>query len=138
MTEKGMHVIEQICADEARREKLTSLETNEEVLKFAKECGYELTAEDLSTEVSDKTKLDREELETVAGGGVCVCVIGGGGRATKEGQNVCACVAAGAGTTTLWCSDTGNGVAQAFRCICTGGGGGKDKSAEDYWREDHG
>ena len=138
MTEKGKQFIEQICADEEKREKYSSLESVEEVLKYAKESGFDLTVEDLSVEVPDKEKLDREEIESVAGGAVCVCVIGGGGRATREGQNVCACVGAGAGTTTLWCETTGNGVAEEFRCICVAGGGGKDKDSEDYWHERHG
>lgn len=36
MTEKGKQFLEQICADEEKREKLTSLKTVEEVLKYSK------------------------------------------------------------------------------------------------------
>ena len=89
MTEKGKQFLEQICADEEKREKLTSLETIEEVLKYAREFGYELTAEDLSGETPDAVKLDPEELDTLSGGSTCVCVICGGGKATREGQHVC-------------------------------------------------
>ena len=107
-------------------------------MKYAREFGYELTAEDLSGETPDAVKLDPEELDMLSGGSTCVCVIGGGGKATREGQHVCVCVASGIGETEYPCDFKGQGHGHAIRCVCAAGGGGKDKDAGDYFEEDYG
>ena len=68
-------------------------------------------SEEKKNEVLEQEKeLSMDELDAVAGGGTCGCVLGGGGAA-GEGQKICACPAFGAGEG---------------RCLCIVGGGGTD------------
>ena len=86
------------------------------VIAFAKEHGFELTEEDFSP---CEGELSESELASVAGGGTCACVVGGGGTAdepSSPGQDsVCWCVGGGFGED-IW-GDR--------RCTCVFGGGGK-------------
>ena len=67
-------------------------------------------------EILGKEKdLEADELEAVAGGKVCACVMGGGGEA-DAGQKTCACVLGGGGE---YADDSGT------RCVCVVGGAGR-------------
>jgi hypothetical protein len=69
-------------------------------------------------------ELGEDETADVAGGGVCVCVIGGGGEADerKGRDKTCACVLVGSGS-----AESTIGIFDDTRCICTFGGGGEDR-----------
>ncbi len=68
----------------------------EEIIALGKEHGITLT--DVDFEIPEG-KLSDDELAAVAGGGECLCAMGGGGKA-GDGDKVCACVLAGWGTYT--------------------------------------
>ncbi len=85
-------------------------------IEIAKEHGFELTDEDFTTEAKE---LSKEELAAVAGGGDCICVVGGGGTQTEaypENSPACACVLYG----------QGNDMHGMPRCICITGGSGSE------------
>lgn len=95
------------------------------LIASAKELGVELTDADFA---QPETMSDAE-LNAVAGGGECVCVLGGGG--TQGGDDgVCACVAYGQGNV----ADDSQYVYRrgAPRCQCFVGGTGE--VAEEYVR----
>ena len=74
-------------------------------------------SEEKKDEILEQEKeLSMDELDAVAGGAVCVCMVGGGGQATKVWQNECGCVAVGIGSDT-----SGDN-----RCGCFAAGGGAD------------
>ena len=78
-----------------------------------KELGVALTAVDFEPQ---EGKLSADELEAVAGGGVCGCAVGGGGTA-GENDHACACVFGGYGKSTE----------RHERCLCAlAGAGGSD------------
>lgn len=132
MTENLKKLLETVSANEELNKK-ASAASKEELLAMAKELGIELTEDDLKPESEE---LSDDELDAVAGGKSCMCVLGGGGKKTGDGSvyDVCACVAAGTGLKnsggTLiynpamdeWSSET-NKVA---RCVCVAAGAGKD------------
>jgi hypothetical protein len=70
-------------------------------------------------------ELGEEDMADVAGGGVCVCVIGGGGKADSPNEGLdetCGCVIAGNGFNKR----SPNNVISDLRCTCLFGGGGDD------------
>lgn len=77
--------------------------SKDDLIALAKTLNIELTDADFeqSAEISD------EELNAVAGGDACICVLGGGGAASK-GEKSCVCVGGGGGQYK-------NGTA---RCAC--------------------
>ncbi len=80
------------------------------ILQCAKEQGFELTAEDFET---SNEELSKEELASVAGGGDCLCILGGGGTSSGESDAVCACVGYGQGGSTY-----------DPKCVCMAAGAG--------------
>ncbi len=86
--------------------------SKEQVIALAKEHGIKLTEADFET---PQGKVSDDELAAVAGGGICVCVLGGGGKA-DEGEKTCACVIVGVGCY----------VGGEVRCSCSSAGGGTD------------
>lgn len=116
MTDNVKKLMEKVSADEALKAKLEELgrqagedeEKAKDLMKtFAAEQGITLTEEDFE---AGKEELSEEELESVAGGKVCVCVGGGYG----SGDNwTCYCAGAGSGKE----GDNSN-------CMCFLGGGG--------------
>ncbi len=81
-------------------------------------------AEEEKKEVLGQEKdMDANELDAVAGGGSCGCVLGGGGAA-DEWSKACVCVAGGGGEYT----DEGASYWGKCRCACplVGGGTGAD------------
>ena len=76
-------------------------------------------SEEKKDEVLDQEQeLDMDELDAVAGGGVCYCPFVGGGTA-DAGQTPCACVMGGGGENTA-----ANEYGSKARCACVLGGAG--------------
>jgi len=94
MTQKARAFLEFLSKDQALRERAAAAREVPELLKLAKEQGFELSAEDLAPPAGGE--LNEDELAAVSGAGICACVAGGGG--TQQGDNhTCACVLAGFG-----------------------------------------
>ena len=110
MTENMKKFLEAMSQNAEQAKKISELD-KDGLIAAAKTMGIELTEADF---VQPEGELNDDELETVAGGGECACVLGGGGT---KGENypACACVGAGVGID----SDGKN-----FRCICSVGGAG--------------
>jgi len=132
MSENLKKFLEAVSANEELNKK-ASAAPKEELLAMAKELGIELTEDDLKQESKE---LSDDELDAVAGGGTCACVLGGGGKKAGDGSvyDVCACVVAGTGLKKLtqtvydpvmgeWRTETHN----VARCVCVTAGAGKDK-----------
>ena len=105
LTEKA----KQLSADDNEKAK-------EIAIAFAKENGFELTKADFE---APEGEISEDELHSVAGGGECYCVVGGGGTEDAYG-NICVCVVAGTGFNEY--SDTQD------RCYCAVGGYGHDNT----------
>lgn len=111
MTQKARAFLEFLSRDEALRENAATISELPELLKLARELGFELSAEDVAPPAGEE--LNEDELAGVSGAGMCGCFVGGGG--TKEGSNkTCACVLAGFGMFELTKSQV--------RCNCVFGG----------------
>lgn len=68
--------------------------------------------------------LGADELNEVAGGDPCVCILGGGGEASSTyGSKTCACVFGGGGEHT---DEAAAGLGKKCRCTCVAGGFGDD------------
>lgn len=112
MTENMKNFLEKVSEDKALAEKAGKME-RDELIVLAKELGVALTAVDFEPQ---EGKLSADELEAVAGGGVCGCAVGGGGTA-GENDHACACVFGGYGKSTE----------RHERCLCAlAGAGGSD------------
>lgn len=115
MTENMKKFMELVSKDEALCAKTVSAD-KVVLIALAKKLGIVLTEADF---VQPAVELDDTELDAVAGGGVCACVLGGGGTADGSSTSnvsdaVCACVLGGSG-------ENKGGYA---RCICVISGGG--------------
>ena len=88
---------------------LEAIEKNEE-LKAKKEDFQPTKAQG---------ELEEEELDKVAGGGICYCVLGGGGDAS-DFDKTCACVLVGAGEFA-----DGFDADDNLRCMCPVAGNGE-------------
>ena len=86
-----------------------------ELVAIAKALGIALADADFENPV---VELSEDELGTVAGGGVCACVLGGGGTEDKS-DKTCACILGGGG-------EDRNGWT---RCVCIMAGNGRDNRA---------
>ncbi len=79
---------------------------------IAREAGYSFTLAELdSFENSQDWTLSESELEAVSGGGVCVCVLAGGGTRPEDIDLPCGCVVGGLGGTRCFCFFGGGGTA---------------------------
>ncbi len=68
--------------------------------------------------------LGADELDEVAGGGECVCALGGGGTGDPDYEKTCACVFGGGGEyKSDYAAVMGKSKA---RCACFGAGSGVD------------
>ena len=70
--------------------------------------------------LGQSSALEEPELADVAGGKECVCVLGGGGEASEEGEKTCACVGVGFGMK----DDENIATGKTERCVCIAGGAG--------------
>lgn len=109
MSENLKKFLEAVSANEKLAEKAGE-SSREELLAMAKELGLALTEEDFWQESKE---LSDDELDAVAGGGTCVCVVGGGGKRSANDKS-CACFTGGWGYTTD----------RHERCLCVVGGSG--------------
>ena len=87
------------------------------LIAIAKEQGIVLTEDDF---VQHTIELSDDELDVVAGGGECVCALGGGGT-SDDLNKTCACVVVGFGL-----SDSG-----MDRCSCGIAGYGSVEYSND-------
>ena len=87
---------------------VSQTEVQEKLIELLKEYGVVLTAEDFK---ATEGELSDDELDVVAGGGICICPLVGGG--SGEGL-VCACTAGGIGgahnSIPCYCVLWGNGA----------------------------
>ena len=119
MTENMKKFLEVVSKDEALAAKVGTMK-KEELPALAKALGIELTEADFEAPAGE---LNEDELDTVAGGGVCGCVAYGGGTANRDIDQIpCACVAGGGGEYE---SAYGG---RRMRCSCVYLGGGEDTS----------
>ena len=92
MTENLKKLLEEASRNEELTSKLEGLTDKdtalEKTIEIAKEYGFDLTAEDFSTEDGEELSID--EAETVAGGSTFCFGFGAGGK-------YCGCVAVGGG-----------------------------------------
>ena len=107
--------ITRISANNELAEKIGSM-TKDELIALAKELGIGLTEDDFE---QPAVELSNDELDAVAGGGICACVLGGGGTADESSTShssdaVCACVVGG----------SGKNKGGYTRCVCVMGGAG--------------
>lgn len=109
MNENMKKFLEQVSQDKDLANQLKEA-GKDEAIAAAKELGIALTDADFEqiNELSD------DELDAVAGGGKCTCVLGGGGTGEDGVSKTCACILGGGGEY----------VGGGCRCICTGGGFG--------------
>ncbi len=110
MTENTKKFLEAVSKNDELAAKIGTM-TKEELLALAKELGIELTDADFEKPAGE---LSDDELDTVAGGNACCCVIGGTGYKTLINEKTCVCVAGGGGEyedgdCRCWCVGTGFG-----------------------------
>ena len=118
MTENMKKFLEEASKDQGFIEKVYKTETPEALIALAAEKGFALTAEDLKPD-HPTGELNEDELDAVAGGKACGCVVGGGGEG-GEADGVCACVLAGEGVDY-----------RTVRCLCPLVGGGTSSEIDD-------
>lgn len=132
MSEKMKAFLEALSKDKELFDKLNAIpfateeEKIQKAIAFAKdELGIELTEEDFKKPEVVKGELNDDELDAVAGGDTCFCVVGGGGHGSPIEEFydctieefTCGCAIGGAGTYT--CDGK-----KHERCYCVGGGSG--------------
>lgn len=93
--------------------------TPKDFIKAAAEYGVELKEEDFQP-ADAQGELADDELDAVAGGDYCLCVIGGGGSATSDCENTCVCIVGGGGMFSDKSKYDG------ARCSCAVAGGGEE------------
>lgn len=106
--------------DEETVEKVTRMD-KDQLIAYAAEKGFSLTEADFRRDEGDAA-LSMDELASTAGGGVCACVVGGGGTSDEaRGLDSCACPIIGFGHVF---GEGSQGENQ--RCFCAVGGGGAE------------
>ena len=114
MTDNMKKFLEQASGDAELAERLNGM-YKDSIIAEARQRGIELTDADFVEDES--AELSEDELDEVAGGGKCACVLGGGGKADDNGKK-CSCVLDGSGEFK---------DSRIYRCMCIGAGGGVDK-----------
>lgn len=122
-------LLEEAEKNQELKEKIVELDKNPEstlkdYIKVAAEYGIELKEEDFKPAQAEITD---DELDAVAGGGDCACVIGGGGTSSQLGDT-CVCAVAGGGEYSSQAIENG------ARCVCAFAGGGTDNGRYDCRR----
>ena len=123
MTDSLKKFLEEASKDAELADKVNNAKSIDDVIALAGEKGFNLTPKDLRPTSSVRELLDEDELEAVAGGKECACVVGGGGEATnyyKSREMTCACVLTGVG----YGADKVDPDNTPVRCVCVGAGAG--------------
>ncbi len=123
MTNKMKAFLEAVSKDKEIKEKLKVTNDKDEIIAIAKEFGLELTEADLIPQ--EDGELSENELNAVAGGGACACVVGGGGTAGDREDDICYCALVGMGAHDIL-DEKGDVTSYYWRCYCVGAGGGTD------------
>ena len=110
MTENLKKFLEAISKNDELAAKVSNM-TKDELIALAEELGIDLAEDDFA----QKSELDDDELDVVAGGGVCACPFVGGGVGNTNAEKSCFCTAGG-----------------GCRCVCVLGGGGKAVDSVPY------
>ena len=120
MTENMKKLLEAMSQNAELAKKISELD-KDGLIAAAKELGIDLTEADF---VQPEGELNADELEAVAGGKACYCVVGGGG--TESGvDDTCACAVGGAG----FFYGVDRGIDGYWsRCFCFAGGYGHSKN----------
>ena len=92
MTENMKKFLEAVSKSKELGEKASTMD-KDALVAAAKELGIELTEADFT---QPDGEMNADELETVAGGGICRCGVGGGG-VRKGDNNPCGCAFYGIG-----------------------------------------
>ena len=110
-------LLEEMEKNQEMKAKIEELDKNPEstlkdFIKVAAEYGVELKEEDFKPVEGEFTD---DELDAVAGGAECGCIMGGGGSATGRYEKTCVCVMGGGGEKTdgecrCVCAPLGYGV----------------------------
>ena len=96
MTDAMREFLEEASKDKEFSQKVSKADTKEALIALAAEKGFTLTEADMESPKPQDGEISDDEVEAVAGGGMCFCAVGGGG--TKgDYDKTCACVLAGAG-----------------------------------------
>ena len=114
-------IFELASQDDEFAEKLNAAETPEAAAALLADKGLDVSAGDLQAlaqPAEGAVKLSEDELDAVAGGGACYCVVGGYGSKNDHGDYACGCAVAGYGD-----GHYRNG--KLCRCACFGEGGGE-------------
>ena len=114
MTENMKKFLELAASDSELTAQLKDMD-KDAIIAAAQQRGIALTEADFAADKS--AELSEDELDEVAGGGKCACVLGGGGKADDNGKK-CSCVLDGSGEFK---------DSRIYRCMCIGAGGGVDK-----------
>ena len=114
MTDNMKKFLELASGDTELVERLNGMD-KDAIIAAAQQRGIALTEADFAADTG--AELNEDELDAVAGGGKCACILGGGGKA-DDNCNKCSCVLDGAGKFK-------DGIVN--RCGCVGAGGGVDK-----------
>ena len=127
MTDNMRKFLEAASQDTEFLEKFSKAESQEAIVALAAEKGFALTEEDLKQEQPVSGDVSDDELDAVAGGQTCACVLGGGGKASGSSKT-CACFMGGVGNIELpWVTKDGmHFTSEYLRCVCPGAGGGED------------
>ena len=123
MTDSLKKFLEEASRDADLADKVNNAQTIDAVISLAREKGFDLTKKELQLTSSVREQLDEDEVEAVAGGKACACVVGGGGEATnyyKSKDLTCACVLTGVG----YGRDNLDANNTPTRCVCVGAGAG--------------
>ena len=114
MTDNMKKFLELAMSDAELTAQLNGM-AKEAIIAAAQQRGIALTEADFAADT--RAELSEDELDEVAGGGKCACVLGGGGKADDNGKK-CSCVLDGSGEFK---------DSRIYRCMCIGAGGGVDK-----------
>lgn len=111
MTDKARDFLAWVSLNKEQAKELQTIDDPKELVKAAREFGYELNEADFKSD--EGKKVSEEELDAVAGGGPCYCVLGGGGTPTEGHSGACGCAVYGMGYS-----------GDKVRCYCLGYGQG--------------
>ena len=119
MTDNLKKFLEEASKDADFTQKISKADSTQTLIALAAEKGFTLTEEELE-QLSHSKSVSDDELEAVAGGGECFCLVGGGGTGGTWVKS-CACVLGGGG-------EMSDGSA---RCVCVSAGTGEEMSLKE-------